>query len=58
MAREWSEVNHDETYNANEILEVIVNYDELDKDVTQALCLRYSSHQMTAMTVINNYNEA
>jgi hypothetical protein len=42
---DWHQVYDDETYTANEILVLIVNYYELDKDVSQALCLRYNTYQ-------------
>ena len=45
IAGDWRQVYDDETYTANEILALIVDYYELDEDVTQALCLRYNTHQ-------------
>ncbi len=45
IIRDWCQVYDDETYTANEILVLIVDYYELDDDVTQALCLRYHTHQ-------------
>jgi hypothetical protein len=38
-------VYDDDTYTANEILTLIVDYYDLDEDVAQALCLRYYTHQ-------------
>jgi hypothetical protein len=44
ISGDWRQVYDDETYTANEILALIVVYYELDKDVAQALCLRYNTH--------------
>jgi hypothetical protein len=45
IARDWRQVYNDKMYTANEILVLIVNYNELEDDVSQALCLRYNSHE-------------
>jgi hypothetical protein len=45
IVRDWRQVYNDEMYTANEILALIVDYYELGEDVTQALCLRYNTHQ-------------
>jgi predicted DNA-binding protein (MmcQ/YjbR family) len=45
IAGDWCQVYDNETYTANEILALIVDYYELDNDVTQALCIRYHTHQ-------------
>jgi hypothetical protein len=36
---------NDETYTANKILALIVDYYELGDDVAQALCLRYNTNE-------------
>jgi hypothetical protein len=45
ISGDWRQLYDDKTYSTNKILALIVDFYDLDDDVTEALCLRYKNHE-------------